>query len=254
VLEFLGKHIVDVYIILLLGLQASMIFPALNWWPHPIRWFSSLPRTDKISMLLVLFTFVLAFATLRLWLATRDLVVDAEDTAERQLRAYVYIGSADTNMKTNPDGTSTFTYTPAIKVFGMTPAAWVSPSWDLQIFPAWSPGKFPKLPLSVTRIDLVAVPSQNPYPLETKSLVLQATDIASLQEKSTMIVAFGRVTYNDVFGKPRWTDFCTTLDWQEANSNKAETCPEHNDADWSGHPPPLVIPLTIVITPALPKN
>jgi hypothetical protein len=97
VLKFLANHIVDAYIILLLGLQASMIFPALNWWPHPIRWFSSLPRTDKFNLLLLVFTILLAFSTLGLRLATRHMVLDAENTAERQVRSYVYLGSVDLN-------------------------------------------------------------------------------------------------------------------------------------------------------------
>jgi DNA invertase Pin-like site-specific DNA recombinase len=38
-------------------------------------------------------------------------------------------------------------------------AAWVSPSWDLTILPVWSPGQFPRLPITAGRSDLVAIPS-----------------------------------------------------------------------------------------------
>jgi hypothetical protein len=73
VLGFLAKHIVDAYIILLLGLQASMIFPALNWLPHPIRWVSSVPRTDKFAFIVAIFTAVLALATwVQVWAYTQS--------------------------------------------------------------------------------------------------------------------------------------------------------------------------------------
>jgi uncharacterized membrane protein len=38
-------------------------------------------------------TFLLAWITAMLWFTTRDLVIGAETTAERQLRAYVYLGT-----------------------------------------------------------------------------------------------------------------------------------------------------------------
>jgi hypothetical protein len=209
-------------------------------------------KLNVANSLLVFFTFILASSTVLLWLATRDLVKDAEDTAERRLRAYVYIGSFNMDLQNNLDGSSTFTVNPSLKVFSITPAAWVSPSWDLKILPAWSPGQFPALPITAGRADLVAAPGQD-YRIGAKNVTLQKIDIKSLKNRTTMIVAFGRITYNDVFGKPRWTDFCTSFDWHDANTNNAELCPEHNDSDWSGHrPPPLVIstPLNIVVSPA----
>ena len=47
--------------------------------------------TAIATLLLSIGTLVLAFATVMLWLSTRDLVIDAEKTAERQLRAYLYV-------------------------------------------------------------------------------------------------------------------------------------------------------------------
>lgn len=54
---------VDAYIIFLLAAEAAMIFPSLNWWPHPIRWFRSLARADKFTLWLALFTALLTFIT-----------------------------------------------------------------------------------------------------------------------------------------------------------------------------------------------
>ena len=44
--------------------------------------------------LLVLFTFIAGLAAVAAWLATRDLVAGAGTTAERQLRAYVFVTDA----------------------------------------------------------------------------------------------------------------------------------------------------------------
>jgi hypothetical protein len=64
VVEFLGKqHIVDAYIIFLLAAQASMIFPTLNWWPHPVRWFRSLVSIDKFTFAVAVFTALLVLVT-----------------------------------------------------------------------------------------------------------------------------------------------------------------------------------------------
>jgi len=219
------------------------------------RWIWSLVRNwPWVNILLVFFTFVLAFATVFLWFSTRDLVEDAEATAERQLRAYVYV-SFNGDLQKNLDGSSTFTVSPFVKVFGVTPAAWVAPSWDLKILPNWSPGQFPALPVTTGRADAVAAPGQD-YAMGSKSVTLREDDIESLKSRATLIVAFGRIVYNDVFGTPRWTDFCTLFDWHDVNTSNAETCPEHNDSDWSGHrPPPLVttIPIQITVTPSTQK-
>jgi hypothetical protein len=85
-------------------------------------------------------TFVLAFATVMLWLSTRDLVIDAEKTAERRLRAYLYVDLdiETSDLQHNLDGSSIFKLSPAVKVFGITPAAALSPNWDLRIVPSAS--------------------------------------------------------------------------------------------------------------------
>jgi hypothetical protein len=48
---------------------------------------------DNAEAIIALFTFILAFSTIFLWVATRDLVRGAKKTAEQQLRAYLAIES-----------------------------------------------------------------------------------------------------------------------------------------------------------------
>ena len=84
----------DAVIIFLLAVQASMIFPALNWWRHPVRWFRSLDSTEKFTFVVAVFTAVLALATcVQVWAFIQSerafLVVDnprfrtGEPTADR---------------------------------------------------------------------------------------------------------------------------------------------------------------------------
>jgi hypothetical protein len=51
----------DAFIIFLLVMQASMIFPALNW--SPVRWFRGLSETSRFSFFVVIFAAVTSFAT-----------------------------------------------------------------------------------------------------------------------------------------------------------------------------------------------
>jgi hypothetical protein len=55
-------------------------------------------RVKITDSLLVLFTLLLFFATLALWLSTRRLVNNADDTARAQLRAYVGIDEIKLDM------------------------------------------------------------------------------------------------------------------------------------------------------------
>lgn len=211
--------------------------------PRESRKFRKLNVTD---VLLVAFTACLALATFLLWRATRELVAGAEETAERQIRAYVYLGPVGLNLQKNANGSFTFTVDPSLKVFGITPAAWVSPTWDLKILPAWPVGKFPELPIKAGSADLVEVPGQD-YHIETKNVILQEADIDALTRQVSTVIAFGRVTYNDVFQKHRWTDFCIWFNWHGMNTNSAQICPKHNDADWNGTPPPRVVSTALIV-------
>ncbi len=217
-----------------------------------MRWFSSLSRADKLNILLLIFTFILAFSTLGLWLATKDLVNDSRDAAERQLRAYVYVGSGDADLEKNSDGSFTFIVNPSEKIFGITPAAMVHPSWNLLIIPASPPGQLPPFASIPGRPDassVVEIPAQE-YKLGSKSVVISHTDADALEHKRKFVVAFGTIMYTDVFRKPRWTEFCWMFEWETPTIKNADLCPAHNDADWSGNPyAGNTISLSITVAP-----
>jgi predicted PurR-regulated permease PerM len=61
------------------------------------------------SIFLVAFTALLAGSTLFLYLATRNLVEGAENTAQRQLRAYVGVGAEDLGFDTPSENDPSYT-------------------------------------------------------------------------------------------------------------------------------------------------
>jgi hypothetical protein len=211
---------------------------------------------DHVGNIVLVFTFVSAlaaaiFTARQAYLANkqlavaRDTLLVTQDTNERQLRAYLYVGPDDANLQLNADGSATFTINPSVKIFGITPAAWVSPNWDLIIMAGPVPGQLPELPLGVS--NSVEIPSQD-YRLGAKSVVLSNADMESLKTKTKVVVGFGKVRYSDVFVKPRWTEFCWMFDWKDASTINAGLCPSHNGSDWSGRPEWVGASLTLRIT------
>jgi hypothetical protein len=136
-------------------------------------------------------------------------------------------------LQDNRDGTSTFTVKASVKIFGITPAAWVSPNWDLKIMSGSVPGELPELGRGIS--SSVEDPSQD-YSLGSKNVILKKTDIDEVEHKTKSVVAFGKVMYSDVFQNLRWTEFCWAFDWNAANTINSNLCPRHNGTDWSGHP------------------
>ena len=209
--------------------------PARSSW----RWFFG--KLNELQGVLTLgVTLVLAGATVVLALATRDLVRGAEDTAKRQLRAYLYITANDFKLMDNPDGSSTVTITPSLKVFGLTPATSIIPGWYVAVQPvpgqiAFSgPTMIPEsLLIQVHDVtNLVENPVQD-LPLGGKSIQLKKEDVDALKQGHKMLNAFGTIRYDDVFGEARWTNFCWLMDWKDVMANNIELCPIYNNADWS---------------------
>jgi len=113
----------------------------------------------------------------------------ASDAEERQLRAYLYVGSASDDLERNTDGSFTFAVTPKQKIFGMTPAARVRPSWNLLIMTASPPGQLPPF-VSIpgrSSVNLVEVPGQE-YSLGSTSVNISKQDADALQKKTKLLV------------------------------------------------------------------
>ena len=154
--------------------------------------------------LAIVTTFVAVF-TGYLWRATRRLVLGAEKTAERQLRAYISViatGKIPNSM--NPRLPA---YQIKIKNTGQTPAYGMK---------SWRGIGIHELPLvtelkpmgNVTDADPV-LGSQCEAVLPIRRVTpFSSEQIASVKVGTHAIYIFGRVEYKDAFGFPHFTDFC----------------------------------------------
>jgi hypothetical protein len=150
---------------------------------------------------IALFTIILAFATGFLYVATRELVQGAEDTARRQLRAYVFL---DQMTIADPLGTPRISI--RIKNFGSTPAYSV-------VF--WCEGALREYPLTggLVRSRAQDAPISDIGPtgaLQTDILwdaPIQEPDKAALTSRTKAIYVFGRIDYRDSFGQRWFSEF-----------------------------------------------
>ena len=150
---------------------------------------------------IAVFTILLAFGTLALYCATRNLVSSAEKTAERQLRAYVSMASAAIQPQTNEAGISGLYIRVIVKNSGQTPARdfriWIE---ALVSVPTASPFQFPD--------NLNARPFSVLGPgIETnldKEGTISADDLADLHSSKKVVFVWARVEYRDIFDKPHY--------------------------------------------------
>lgn len=186
--------------------------PNFSWW-------KKFTTADHISFLLVVVTFLLFIATVGLYCATRDLVIDAKDNSQRQLRAYVYIKPPPTGIQNVMAGKSPYAVV-AIRNAGQTPA------YNLKIRGNTGFGTYPLMPSQTfieapyggsmvlnpeTEISTGGVISQREDVSESdrlKNASLQA-DLDSIRDgKIRRLYLFGSITYTDAFGIERLSEYC----------------------------------------------
>jgi hypothetical protein len=157
------------------------------------------------TVVLVVFTTILGFATIILARATKRLVSGAEDTARRQLRAYVSVRPVGADFIY--DGSScrvTITY--AVKNFGQTPAYHLVQFGEIAnlMVPTAQKIQPPERPGELEEISL-------PPGAEVEGTVWGITEEKSLRALGSSfkkIHAVGAVYYTDAFGKERESKFC----------------------------------------------
>jgi hypothetical protein len=177
---------------------------------------------------IALFTVILGVATWLLWRATKALVIGAEDTSKRQLRAYVVTQGNLCEVKNNRFF-SHFT----IKNTGQTPAHNlriisntcvllhpVSKSFDFSIV---DPGG-PSASLLGAGQEVASDSSLGPG-----DTLKEEWDEALSDDGWLKIYTYGTITYYDVFNNRQWTNFCLYFEWKK-NEVEATTSEYHNDA------------------------
>ncbi len=183
-----------------------------EWTTHdPVAFYTSL---------LVLFTAILGGSTLALWWSTRRLVRGAEETAQRQLRAYVGVTVTDCELK-HPEESrrssdpSIFTMVLKILNSGQTPAYDMITVTTVMFLdhPVAVDYDFSR-PLGANPSMAVLNPGAD-IRHETKPYLLSAAEVEEMRDLNSKrrLYTFGEIKYRDAFNMSRHTHFCIYNEW-----------------------------------------
>ncbi len=162
-----------------------------------------------------IFTALLFFATCALWWATRRLVKGAENTAIRQLRAYISMvpqGLVSTLMRPPDIHAQPVTVSIVTKNHGLTPARQVRFDYDVQVFPHPRPlgEQFPKPTRSIPNRFALAPGEDTPMNF-SRPEALTTHELQKIREDAARIYCWGIVSYVDVFDVQQQTEFCISV-------------------------------------------
>lgn len=171
------------------------------------------------------FTALLFIATMALWLATQRLVRGADQTAERQLRAYLGLDK----MGFRSEGYFA-QYEVGFRNFGTTPANNVRIRLDTDLRDAdddrpftIGPGFQSYGPLSPTQVTVALADENREFDTE---------EWASIYSGSRILYVFGEVLYEDCFNRTRTLKFRlrTEARFDSAKRGQLKFCPNGNEA------------------------
>lgn len=168
---------------------------------------------------LALFTVILAVATVFLWRATRDLVVDARDKGERQLRAYVALVGGVVVHATG-DNQPGYLVQIELKNSGTTPGydftTWIMPP-EVQDFSA--------LPFGAPRPESErtgkSIISPNTSAWINAFYVWKSDELAAVRSRKKGLFVWGGADYRDAFGEKRRFFFRIRISGPEDTPNRA---------------------------------
>jgi hypothetical protein len=177
-----------------MGLVAQIVdwFCSIDWKPEAV--------TAAATITIAALTFILASGTLFLWLATKRMVKGGERTAERELRAYVFI--KDGAVRTDQ---SQFFITVVLKNFGQTPATDFSTWSDCGVYP-FANIPFPKTPKASDKRTGTSIVGPTAEVTITMGFC-PLGPIDAIRKNESAIFAWGGVDYLDAFGKRRYFIF-----------------------------------------------
>jgi hypothetical protein len=166
-------------------------------------------RLKITDTLIAFFTAGLFIATWYLFLATRKLVRGAEDTAERQLRAYITVHLADITVVNLIEGGLGFNVHVDLKNSGQTPAyqfsTWIRPP---EILPLDAVPFGPATPIQDRAGTSIVGPQSSAHLQWTLAAPPEIREAVSIGER--LVFVWGGADYVDAFGKNRHFIFRTT--------------------------------------------
>jgi hypothetical protein len=152
--------------------------------------------------ILAAFTVILAFSTIFLWVATRDLVKGAEKTARSELRAYV--GVVNVTL-TGVVATDSPLVAIRFKNFGKTPAYEVATWMDCVLEIADAPEKSLKFGKEWSGSSIIN--PDDSFTTRSTREVISEEDAKAVIDDVKRLYFRGGVRYRDAFGKKRETIF-----------------------------------------------
>jgi hypothetical protein len=161
------------------------------------------------TVIIAIFTAILGYATWFLYGATRGLVREAKNTADRQLRAYIFLENAffeRTGVENFAIDTWAIQY--RLKNFGRTPAHKVEVTYSAEVV-QWD-GELTMIPIPNTEVKLGSMAPNGDFFEDDANVVGRCTP-SQLVAGINAIYLVGIIKYIDVFGIARWTNFNITL-------------------------------------------
>ncbi|MCJ2070512.1 hypothetical protein MKK75_17210 [Methylobacterium sp. J-030] len=183
-------------------------------------------RLKITDTLVAAFTALLTAVTWGLWWATRRLVHGADQTAERQLRAY--LGLDKGGFRNDADFAQ---YEVGFRNFGTTPANNVRIRLDSDLRDADDDRPFtigPEFqsygPLSPTQVTVALADEDRSF---------DTAEWSSIYGGSKRLYVFGEVLYEDCFNRTRSLKFrlMTEARFDSARRGQLKFCPDGNDAN-----------------------
>jgi hypothetical protein len=167
-----------------------------EWTTHdPVAFYTSV---------LAIFTGILGASTVALWWSTRRLVRCAEETAQRQLRAYVF--AIQGRVRDFAAGEPVKIVINA-KNTGQTPAYEFHHSMSLAMAPDPPTEPFPELQWEKVYKSAIGPGQTLSNFAEFPNYKLSEGHMARLKARKAAIWAYGELRYNDAFGKPHVSKF-----------------------------------------------
>lgn len=152
------------------------------------------------TFVVAIFTLLLFIATFLLWRSTRKLVLGAESTAERQLRAYVTVVGGGISTVHLREGGIGLQVTVELRNASQTPAyrfsTWIKP-------PEILPNDAVPYGLPASLEERTGFSIVGPGGSAHITYVIPLTDVASLVSKNKRLFVHGGADYQDAFGKDR---------------------------------------------------
>ena len=184
----------------------------------------------RLTAILAVATVLLVIATGFLWWSTKSLVKGAEETAERQLRAYVFVAESEIRNV----GTNLIQAAVTIRNTGQTPAYDVTMSTKARAFNVPGEVVFEPTPISPDSSRFVFGPGAiGRRDIQLHTILGEPNAITALHDGLGVLFVYGEILYNDAFNRRQRTRFRHMIGGSAGwpSDNKMIVCTEGNDAD-----------------------